>query len=363
MSTATKDDIVAFPLERPVLRARWRDSIAANLLPYFIAGPENRLTRFLSETPTDQFELGNPILLLGPSGCGKTSIALHLAARQLAELDFGGKPEALAYLPAVDFARAYADAVHSNDMPPFRHQIENVPVLVIDDLQSIANKAPAQDELATRIEARNLADKPTIITCRRLPSQVRLLRPMLVSRVLHGLTVTMSLPKDDSRRQILSELAAVHDLEFDHPLMDELDKRLGPDLSVRELDGCMRRISLWCRMNDSAVALEAITSSIEASFAQNQIELPLITNAVSRRMGLKVADLRSSSRKQMVVRARALAMFMARQLTEMSLDQIGKYFGGRDHSTVLHSIRKIDKQLAEDADLARVMADVREKLQ
>lgn len=363
MSIATETTVVSFPLERPLLRARWRDAQTSNpSLPYFIAGEENRLARFVCQSESGVFELGNPLLLTGAVGTGKTSIALHLAARQAITMGIAANIESVKYLPAVDFAREYAEAASSDDMPPFRESIDRAPILVIDDLHLIADKTAAQEELAARIEERSNAQKPTLLTCRRLPSEVRSMRSRLVSRALHGLTIALSPPSGEARRVIMAELALLHDLSIDDALMDTLNQGLGEKLSVRALDATMKQISLWCRMNNEAVNQAAIESAINTSSQGNEVAMSKITQTVARQMGIKTADLRSSSRKQTVVRGRSLAMYIARQATSKSLTDIGKYFGGRDHSTVLHSIRKIESMLKDDVDLHRVFNEVNEKI-
>ncbi|QDT08072.1 helix-turn-helix domain-containing protein [Planctomycetes bacterium K23_9] len=361
---ATQPTVTSFPLERPLLRARWRDATAGNnpALPFFIAGTENRLITSVCQSNSGVFDLGNPVLLIGPTGCGKTSLALHLAAQQAIALGQVQQVGAVKYLPAIDFARGFAEASAADDMPPFRAEIDDAPVLVIDDLHLMADKAPAQEELAARIEMRTDAQRPTLITCRRLPPEIRSFRPRLVSRTLHGLTLPIRLPSGEARRLILRELAMMNDVNLDEALFDALDAGLEDDLSVRALDGAMKQVSLWCRMNDSAVDLAAINNAIGATKRSDDVSLGKICRVVARRSGLKTADLRSSSRKQSVVRARSLAMLIARRQTGNSLDQIGKYFGGRDHSTVLHAIRKSESMLDSDTDLHQTHNDVTEKL-
>ncbi|MCG8651939.1 MAG: DnaA/Hda family protein [Pirellulales bacterium] len=363
VSNASDPLVTSFALERPALKVRRRDAKAFHgSLPYFLAGEENRMVSFLAQSDAAVFEFGNPILLLGPSGVGKTSIALHLAARQTVASGRDGEPSSAVCMPAVDFARQYADAVASDDMPPFRTMIDQAPILVIDDLHLIADKGAAQDELSCRIDARTRENRATILTCRRLPSEIRGMRSMLVSRVLPGLTVPISPPVGATRRQLLRELSLHHGLEIEDDLLDLLASGLDSNLPTRSLEAAIKQILLWCRMNESRPSAAAVQSAIDLTGRNEEVSLVSITNAVSRYFRQKSADLRSSSRKQRIVRARSLAMFLARQLTSKSMHQIGDYFGGRDHTTVLHAIRKTESQLLDDADLRRAADEVAEKL-
>ncbi len=362
-NVAQESSVTSFPLECPALRVRRRDAHAFNgSLPYFIAGEENRMVAFLGQTEIPVFDLGNPVLLLGPSGVGKTSFALHLAARQGVALATDQTPAAVLCMKAVDFSRQYADAVASDDMPPFRSMIDDAAVLVIDDLHLMANKAAAQDELALRIDARMQGNRATVLTCRRLPSEIRGMRPMLISRVFPGLTIAMKPPLGESRKLLLRELALHHGLEIEDDLLGLLASGLDDRLPTRSLEAAIKQISLWCRMNQSTVTADAIHAAMELAGRSDEVSLASITNAVSRYFRQKSSDLRSGSRKQQIVRARSLAMFLARRLTSKSMHQIGAYFGGRDHTTVLHAIRKTEALLQDDVDLRRAVDEVTEKL-
>ncbi|WP_345684394.1 helix-turn-helix domain-containing protein [Novipirellula caenicola] len=357
-----ESEVFAFPLERPPLKVRRRES-AVNpiLLPYFIAGPENRLAAFVARQETSVFELGNPILLVGPSGSGKTALALHVSVRhanKLGYIDASG----VQHLPAIEFARRFAEAVAADDLQHLRQEIDDVPVLIIDDLHLITSKPAAQEELAQRIEARSELQQPTVLTCRRLPTEVRGLRPSLVSRSLPGLTIAISCPVGRTRTMLLTELALQLGLELDAPLIQMLDDGLDPSLPVRALSAAVRQVDLWCRMNQSSPCCEAIASAIQSAAPDEEIPLNKITNTVARYFRLKAKDLRSSSRKQHIVRARSLAMWLARRVTSKSVTHIGEHFGGRDHSTVLHAIRKTESLLHDDAELRLASEELADKL-
>ena len=362
--------VTSFPLERPSEWVRRREAPGTTkILPYFVAGEENRLAAFVALADHAALDIGNPLLLIGPSGVGKSSLAMHLAARlacspaQRRKKDpQHSEPGAVLYFPAVDFARAYSQAVAADDLQSLRDQIQQAAVLVIDDLHLIRDKAAAQDELALRLDNRTQRDQPSIVTCQRLPSEIRGMRPLLASRTVPGLTIPLAIPTGEARLQLLRELSIHHSVELDDELIELLHRRIDSRLSARSLESAIKQISLWCRMHDSPPSIEAAEHAIETVGKAEEVSLAEITAAVAKYFRLRRTELRSSSRKQTLVRARSLAMFLGRRLTSMSMHQIGDYFGGRDHTTVLHAIRKTDLLLEQESELRRAADEIQEKL-
>ncbi len=346
------------------------------LLPAFIAGEENRFVGFVATAPlgfaaggeaAEDGELGlmriGPLLLVGPCGCGKTALATHLATRMLEQVVAEEPVDAAAaqamvslFMPGVDFARYYARAVDSDEITRFRRDVDQAPVLVIDDVQLMAGKPAAQDELASRIETRTAQGRPTILTCRRLPTQVPGLRPLLVSRMLPGLTVPMRLPGPAARRALLVEFARRRQLALGEEELDLLAEGLDAELPARRLEAAIAQVELYCRMKACSPNAQAVRAAIAAVQTSPDLSTDQVAKLISRRYKVKLAELKSGTRRQEIVRARSLAMYLARQLTGASYHQIGKYFGGRDHTTVLHACRKTQTQLSDDSDL-RVTAD------
>lgn len=371
------------------------------LLPMFFAGEENRFASFACQAPIGQLAPSltldqssdapaqpappaaqpqwgllalSPLLLVGPVGCGKSALAVHLASRLLAQLlaAVPRPPEPMTaaarrartalLLPGADFARYYARAVEADDMPRFRRDIDLAPVLVIDDVHTLVGKVAAQDELASRIEGRFDAGRPTVLTCRRLPTQVAGLRPLLVSRMLPGLTIPIQLPGPTARRALLQEFAFRRNLLIGQDELDLLAAGLESDLPVRSLEAAVAHVELHCRMHQTTPDVHAIRAAIGSIEPTHDLSADRVAKSVSRLYKLKLSDLKSSTRRQEVVRARSLAMFLTRQLVGSSYHQIGKYFGGRDHTTVLHACRKTEAALQDDAELRGAADEVTEQL-
>lgn len=386
------------------------------LLPVFIVGPENRFVWFACQAPigqvtsdqvaasatlptAEQVSVGgsvvadatsdgtseallraswgliamSPLLLVGPAGCGKTAIATHLATRMLDETSqavasspssdivsasggAAGRANTSLFMPGADFARYYARAVDSDEITRFRRDIDSAPVLVIDDVHTMVGKPASQDELASRLESRSRSGRPTILTSRRLPTQVAGLRPLLVSRMLPGLTIAIRPPGKEARRELLLEFSRRRQLAISDDELDLLCEGLEDDLPARNLDSAIAQVDLYCRMKGCGVNVHAVRAAIGSLQPTSELSTDIVAKTVSRRYKLKLADLKSGTRRQEVVRARSLAMYLTRQLTGSSYHQIGKYFGGRDHTTVLHACRKTESMLQDDTEL-RVTAD------
>ncbi len=387
MVTTPPPAVSSFPLERPTLRRRRREApVVRPVTPLFYYGRENRLAGYVcDQSVSPLLEIARPLLLVGPPGVGKTALALHLAQRigidrvwdQMIDSELpsesSGHSSATAgvtskmlssrvlYQPAIDFAREFASSIDSKDMPRMRKKLDEACVWVIDDLHLIADKSPAQEELAARLEARDAAGRITIVTCRRLPSEIRGLRPPLVSRTLPGLTVELRPPDGEARKAILRELMLAHLPDAEPDTWALIDSGLPGNVSVRELEAGVKQVAMWCRMHASPVCADALQSASAKTGKQESISIKSITSAVARTLGVKSSEMRSGSRRQHIVRARSLAMWLSRKLTDSSLSNIGDAFGGRDHSTVLHAIRKMESTFDEDADLRRAADQILER--
>lgn len=334
---------------------------ALALLPHFVAGPENRLAAFSCLSDLSILQRGNPVLLVGPTGCGKSAIARQLFLTELSRTKAQSRRGLIE--PAIDFARRYADAVDGDSIDAFRTQYLQHPVLLIEDVHLLAGKFAAQNELAARIGQRIDQDLPTILTCRRLPTEIEGLRSSLASRLLPGLTIPVQLPRSAARRQIIRDYAALREISLSEDQILQLDNDLPADAAASRLCSAVQQLALVALDAQSDVIANDDIHDLTAAFAAQQ-EPPIakIARTVARRFKLKTSDLKSASRRQQVVRARSMAMFLGRQLTRQSLQAIGQFFGGRDHSTVIHAIRSAEQLIGADPAIARVADDVSEQL-
>lgn len=359
-------------LERPLDWARRRDAPKTSLiLPYFITGDENRLAVFVSQSLSEVLPDGNPILLFGPTGSGKTAMVVHLATRICQYLQQGKQstsvgtteqPPSVLYTTSNDFHREYAENVAADILHAMRDKIQKADIWICEDLHHLHDKQRTQEELASRIESRTLEGKITLLTSLQRLSEIPNMRSEVSSRCLSGLTLPMAFPGDDARQQIINELIIRHEIEMGDDLILELLSHLKSNISVRQLDGLVRSIQLWCKANSSLPNSDSVLLAVQSTTNTQPLSLAKINTTVARYFKISRAELRGSSRKQTLVRARSLAMLIARELTSKTMLQIGEYFGGRDHTTVLHAIRSSEKRLESDDSLVQAMNQIKTQL-
>lgn len=346
-----------------VAKSRSRRSAAGDgrILAHFYAGPENRLVAFVCSSSESLASRGNPLLLVGPSGVGKSELARTVAARQAVMSATGS----VIHITATEFARRFAEAVDRDSIDPFRKPIRECGVLIIEDIHLIVDKPAAQDELASRISERIEQSRLTIMTCRKIPTEIRGIRPLLASRMLPGLLLPVAFPAKQARQEILRAIAQRLETTIEEETLAILENALPVSISVPRLSAAIQQLQLHNQLenqSDPTTNSQAIQAAIESSSREPNLSLNEIASAVAKKFKLKSADFRGPTRRQQVVRARSLAMYLARKLTDLSLQQIGLYFGGRDHTTVMHACRSTETILSESPEMARTADEIVESL-
>lgn len=320
----------------------------------YISGDENRLVRVaVAALLADESTPYNPLVLYGPSGSGKTLLAEGLA------LEFERRhPQArVVYATAADFAREYNDSFEQQTGVAFRKRFRSARLLAVDDVGQLVGKLPAQQAFVHALDAVLAHGGKAIVALRHAPPSTTGLLPSLRSRLSAGLTVPLALPGLDARQAILRAIADGREL----PLTDAAARTLAAELplSAAELQGTLTSLAaVVVKEIDEAAAREYLTSRTAAP----PIDLRRIAQTVARHFDLTLAALKSPSRSRGVVLARGVAAYLARNLTDRSLQQIGTYFGGRDHTTVLHACRRTDELLAGDSAVQRAVLAIRRQL-
>ncbi len=329
------------------------------ILPSFYAGPENHsLNALFEDAQISRLAELSPVVLFGGNGVGKTCLAVTLAVRWARLFN----ARSLSFIRGDQYASRYASAVEADDIQHFHSRLRRSTLMIIDDVDTIFSKPAAQQDLLFLLDILSAAPRPVIVTMQRLPSPDSGALPGLVSRLLGGLSIEVRPPSAATIEEMIRQLVKQIDSEL--PSM-ELIRAIGNDAAAFTAKNLAAFVTLASQHRKFNGHIDArILHNLALQVSNGTVpSIPIIAKAVAKRFGLKVAELRSATRQSKVVRARALAIVLSRKLTTLSLQDIGHFFGGRDHSTVLHSCRKIDKLLSSDAELAAAKHDVEIELQ
>lgn len=309
----------------------------------FFAGPENCLVEpavsgVLGRQPTPY----NPLVLYGPSGTGKS----HLARGLVATWKTNFPHSRVAYTTAVDFAREMADAFETQAVEDFRSRYRGVNLAVFEDVGELATRSAAQEELIRTLDAVIQRGGQVVVTTSSVPQETAGFAPTLQSRLSAGLCVPLALPGLDTRLAILQRWSTLR--EFN--LADSMLRLLAEGLAgtVPELLGAMLQLEVPAREEGRPINAHQIRDFLSQRDSTLRPKFRDIATATARHFGLRLGDLRGASRRRPVVTARDVAIYLCRQLTRESLSRIGEYFGGRDHTTVLHACRKTEELLLAD---------------
>jgi chromosomal replication initiator protein len=312
-----------------------------------IEGTANRMARAAAmHVASAPGHLYNPLFVYGGVGLGKTHLIHAVGNRLLAE-----RPEAkVLYIHAEQFVSDVVKSYQRKTFDEFKARYHSLDLLLIDDVQFFANKDRTQEEFFNAFEALLAKKSHIVMTSDTYPKGLADIHERLVSRFDWGLTVAIEPPELEMRVAILINKARAEGAEMPEEVAFFVAKNVRSN--VRELEGALRKILAYSRFNQKdisiAIAREALRDLL--SIQNRQISVENIQKTVAEYYKIKVADMYSKKRPASIARPRQIAMYLAKELTQKSLPEIGELFGGRDHTTVLHAVRKISgerQQLSE----------------
>ena len=334
---------------------------ASPLLDVFVAGPENQLVvECLSPNGIEQLVNRSPLYLYGPSAVGKTALALTIAARWTNE----SNDRTVTLTSGSDFAKAFTRAIDADDMDRFRQLHRQCSCLVVDNIHELSTKPSAQAEMVSTIERITSDGGAIIATANELATLIPKLRLSLSSRLNGGHSLPISFPSSVTQLEIMRLLAANCKIEISNQDLDSIGAQLQDGMSPLQLRGILIRWSHQDRVAPGRTKKESkrmIDKLVDSQIATAPSTSD-IAKAVAREMQITMESLRGPGRKSSVVRARGLAMLLMRHWTDVSFQNIGEYFGGRDHTTVMHACKKTEEDLSKDVDLERMAERIRQKL-
>jgi len=301
----------------------------------------------------------NPLFLYGGVGLGKTHL-LHAIGQYVAAHK---KTARVAYVSSEKFTNEYIDAIQNNQLVRFRKKYRQTDVLLIDDIQFLAGKERIQEEFFHTFNALHEAHKQIVLTCDRPASEIQNLEHRLVSRFEWGLVTDMQPPDVETRLAILRKKAAAMGVDLPEEILNFLGHRIRTN--IRRLEGALIRVASYASLTGKKLTLEMIEGLLREVLHEEgrfTINIDVIQKRVAEHFDIRLADMTSKRRPENIAFPRQIAMFLARQMTESSLNTIGEAFGGRDHGTVLHACRLVKGRMEVDSNVRQVVSYLEKQL-
>ncbi len=325
----------------------------------FVVGNSNRMTHAASlAVANEPGQAYNPLFIYGGVGLGKTHL-MHAIGHSIVKHNQNAK---VVYVSSETFTNELIDSIQYNRNLYFRNKYRNVDVLLIDDIQFIAGKESTQEEFFHTFNALHELNKQIIISSDRHPKAITTLEERLRSRFEWGLTTDIQPPDYETRIAIVERKARTLNVEVPKEVIQLIAENI--HTNIRELEGALTRVTAYAQITQNAITVELAAIALQDQFSMNRLK-PLsaeeIMAKVAHYFNIKVEDMVSKKRSQNVVAPRQIAMYLCRTLTDHSLPKIGELFQ-RDHSTVIHSCEKIEKDMLIDPNLAKKITDLKEEL-
>jgi chromosomal replication initiator protein len=341
----------AKPVAKRTLRYDERLASAGSLNPRntfetFVVGPNNQLAHAaalaVAQAPAQAY---NPLFIHGSTGLGKTHL-MHAIGHSILQRN----PEAkIAYLSTEKFTNEYIHAIQENALTKFRQRYRSVDILLVDDVQFLAGKERIQEEFFHTFNDLFESQKQIIISSDRPVTEIATLESRLVSRFQWGLSADIQSPDFETRVAILKTKAATLRVDLPMPVIEFMAQHISKN--IRRLEGALIKISSYAALTGKVLDLasaEHLLKDVLMEEAQNRLNIEGIQKRVADHYQIRHSDMTSKRRPNAIAFPRQIAMYLSRQLTRHSLQEIGEAFGGRDHGTVIHAVKTVENMMEQD---------------
>ena len=322
----------------------------------FVVGNNNRFAHAaalaVAEAPATSY---NPLFIYGGVGLGKTHL-MHAIGNSILKNNHDSK---ILYVTSEKFTNQLINAIKDNKNEQFRTKYRNIDVLLIDDIQFIAGKERIQEEFFHTFNTLHESGKQIILSSDRPPKDIKLLEDRLKSRFEWGLIADISNPDYETRLAILRKKAQLDNIIIDDEILSNIANRI--DSNIRELEGTLNKLIAKSSLTNSSITMEMAEKAINDIVSQKDkvISSDFIQETVAKYFNISAKDLKGSKRSNDIAFPRQIAMFLCRNVAQMSLPQIGKDFGKRDHTTVMHACNKIEKEVKENQNTKLIVDSVK----
>ena len=342
----TKDD----------LEANAKNGEYAYTFDTFIVGSSNKFAHAAAmAVATNLSSNYNPLFIHGPSGLGKT----HLLMAICNEVNKNHPDLKILYVQGEEFTNELIEAIRNENTAGFHDKYRSADVLLVDDIQFIAGKESTQEEFFHTFNTLWQAGKQIVLTSDRPPREIRTLEERLRTRFEWGLMADISAPDFETRIAIIRRKAELLDFEIPDDVAQYIANRIKSN--IRQLEGAVKKLKAYKLMIGASPSIALAQNAIKDILNDNQpvaITVERIIDEVSRTFGVSSADIRSNRRTAAISNARQVAIYIVREVTQMSMAAIGQEFGGRDHSTIVYANSQVEKQMASDRKYKETIEDI-----
>lgn len=325
----------------------------------FVVGEGNKMAHAaafaVAESPGSLY---NPLFIYGGVGLGKTHL-MEAIGNHMLQVNPNSRVK---YVTSEDFTNDYINAIRNNTTEQLREEYRNLDLLLIDDIQFLANKEGTQLEFFNTFNALHDRKKQIVMTSDRIPNEIPELQDRLVSRFRWGLTVEITPPDLETRIAILRSKVEEDHIDIGNDTLNYIAGQI--DTNIRELEGALTKVQAFANLSGERITPSLASQALKGlhRVAKNEISIASIQKQVADFYNITQGDILGKKRVKQIVMPRQIAMYLSRELTDSSLPKIGNEFGGKDHTTVLHAIDKIEAELKKDTDLQNDITKLKAKL-